>query len=58
MRIGNFVYKKGSRSNIGFISERPAVSYCWNVRWVKGNNRGSSSIVREDDLVLIKRETK
>ena len=52
MHIGNFVYKKGSKGSLGFISERPAISYCWNVVWVKGDKKGSSSIIREEDLVL------
>ena len=52
MHIGNFVYKKGSKASLGFISERPAISYCWNVVWVKGDKKGSSSIIREEDLVL------
>ena len=52
MHIGNFVHKKDSKGSLGFISERPAISYCWNVVWVKGDKKGSSSIIREEDLVL------
>ena len=57
MHIANFVYQNGSTKNVGFISERPAVSNCWNVHWVKGDKRGYTSIIREDQLVLIKKET-
>ena len=52
MRIGSFVQKKGSKGSLGFISERPAVAYCWSVYWLKGKKKGSSSIIREEDLVL------
>ena len=52
MHIGNFVQKKGSKGSLGFISERPPISYCRNVVWVRGDRKGSSSIVREEDLVL------
>ena len=54
MHIGNFVYKKGSKGSLGFISERPPISYCWNVVWVKGDRKGRSDIIREDQLVLAK----
>ena len=54
MHIGNFVHKKNSKESLGFISERPAISYCWNVIWVKGEKKGRSTIIREDQLVLAK----
>ena len=56
MHIGNFVQKKGSKGSLGFISERPPIAYCWNVVWVRGDRKGSSSIVREEDLVLAGRK--
>ena len=52
MHIGNFVHKKDSKESLGFISERPAISYCWNVIWVKGDRKGRSDIIREDQLTL------
>ena len=54
MHIGNFVQKRGSKNTMGIITERPPISYCWKVLWTAGKNKGSSTIIQEDNLVLAK----
>lgn len=54
MHIGNYVQNIRSKGSVGIITERPAVSYCWTVRWTQGNKRGTSSIVPQSDLKLVK----
>ncbi len=56
MHIGNIVQKRGSKGIMGIITERPAISSCWKVLWTSGNNRGTTSIIQEDNLVLLKKE--
>ena len=58
MHIGNYVKSKVSNKSIGYIADRPPISYCWTVRWTSGPKRGSSSIVREDKLQLITKAKK
>ena len=50
MHIGTFVQNKTSKDSIGIITGRPPITNCWNVRWTKGRNRGTSSIVQESNL--------
>ena len=50
MHIGTFVQNKTSKDSIGIITGRPPIANCWNVRWTKGRNRGTSSIVQESNL--------
>ena len=55
MHIGNKVKSKVSNTSTGYIASRPAIAYCWDVRWTSGPYRGTSSIVREENLqVLVK----
>jgi len=58
MHIGNFVKSKGSNTSIGYIADRPPISYCWTVRWTTGPKRGSSSIVREETLQVLTKAKK
>ena len=58
MHIGNFVHKKDSKESLGFIFERPPISYCWKVRWTRGENRGKVSISHEDNLALVSQTQK
>jgi hypothetical protein len=51
MHIGSYVQKKGSKSSLGVITNRPPISGCWRVMWIKGNNRGSTLISQEAELV-------
>jgi hypothetical protein len=56
MRIGSYVQKRGSKNTLGIITERPPVSYCWKVLWTRGDQRGRSTLMQEDHLVVV--ETK
>ena len=58
MHIGNKVKSKVSNTSIGYIASRPAISYCWDVRWTSGPRRGTSSIVREEKLQVINKDNK
>ncbi len=55
MHIGNYVQNAKTQDSIGIIISRPAISYCWKVRWTQGRKRGTSSIMKETDLLLIKK---
>ena len=57
MHIGNMVQKRGSKGTLGYISGRAPIYACWSVRWLKGEKRGTISIVREDQLVLAKKSS-
>jgi hypothetical protein len=55
MHIGNRVKSKLSNTSTGVITSRPAIAYCWDVHWTSGPYRGTTSIVREENLqVLVK----
>jgi hypothetical protein len=54
MHIGSHVQNLRSKDSVGIIIGRPAVSYCWNVRWTQGKKRGTASIISETDLKLVK----
>jgi hypothetical protein len=54
MHIGNFVQKRGSKTTLGIITARPAISYCWKVLWTSGKEKGRSTLIPEDNLVLVK----
>ena len=56
MQIGIFVQKKGSKGSLGVIMERPPIAGCWKVKWTRGENQGSSSLIQEDELETV--ETK
>ena len=58
MHIGNFVQKRGSKGTLGIITDRPPISYCWKVRWTRGENRGKVSISHEDNLALVSQTQK
>jgi hypothetical protein len=51
MRIGDFVQKRGAKDSMGIITERPPISYCWTVKWTRGDKRGKITIMQEDNLV-------
>ena len=50
MQIGIFVQKKGSKGSLGVIMERPPIAGCWKVKWTRGENQGSSSLIQEVEL--------
>jgi len=54
MHIGNIVQKRGSKESLGIITGRPAISYCWNVKWTRGDKRGKTTIIQEENLVIAK----
>jgi len=54
MHIGTFVQKKGSKETLGIITQRPPIYGCWEVRWTKGKNQGSTLISQEAELVAAK----
>ena len=54
MHIGNFVQKRGSKTTLGIITDRPAIAYCWKVMWTSGKEKGLSTLIQEDKLVLVK----
>ena len=54
MHIGTFVQKKGSKGTLGIITDRPPIRGCWEVRWTKGKNQGSTLISQEVELVAAK----
>ena len=56
MHIGSYVQNRNSKGSVGVIVNRPAVSNCWRVMWIKGNNRGSTLISQEAELKTV--ETK
>ena len=56
MQIGIFVQKKGSKGSLGVITERPPIAGCWKVKWTRGKNQGSSSLIQEVELESV--ETK
>jgi len=58
MHIGNTVKSTISNSSIGVISGRPAIAYCWDVRWTSGPYRGTTSIVREENLQVLAKSKK
>ena len=57
MHIGNFVQKRGSKGTIGYIAGRAPIYACWNVRWTKGERKGTFSIVPEEQLVLTEKSS-
>ena len=54
MRIGSYVQKRGSKNTLVIITERPPVSYCWKVMWTRGDQRGKTTLIQEDNLILAK----
>ena len=54
MHIGDYVQKRDSKGTLGIITERQPVSYCWKVMWTRGKERGRSTLMQEDRLVLVK----
>ena len=52
MHIGSYVQKKGSKSSLGVITNRPPISGCWRVMWTRGKDQGSSKISQEAELVV------
>ena len=56
MHIGSYVQKKGSKSSLGVITNRPPISGCWRVMWTRGKDQGSSLISQEAELKTV--ETK
>ena len=53
MHIGTFVQNKLSKDSIGIITSRPPIANCWNVRWTKGKNRGTTCIIQESNLIQL-----
>jgi len=58
MQIGIFVQKKGSKGSLGVITERPPIAGCWRVKWTRGKNQGSSSLIQEVELETAQVATK
>lgn len=56
MHIGSYVQKKGSKSSLGVITNRPPIAGCWRVMWTRGKDQGSSLISQEAELKTV--ETK
>jgi len=54
MHIGTFVQKKGSKETLGIITDRPPIRGCWEVKWTRGKNQGSTLISQETELVTAK----
>ena len=52
MHIGSYVQKKGSKSSLGVITNRPPIAGCWRVMWTRGKDQGSSKISQEAELVV------
>ena len=57
MQIGIFVQKKGSKGSLGVIMERPPIAGCWKVKWTRGKNQGSSSLIQEVELETVETKT-
>ena len=57
MHIGSYVQKKGSKSSLGVITNRPPIAGCWRVMWTRGKNQGTSLISQEAELVEAKIKT-
>ena len=58
MHIGDFVQKRGSKDTLGIITDRPPISYCWSVKWTRGENQGKVLISHEDNLALVSQTQK
>lgn len=54
MKIGEYVENARFTGSLGVITQRPAVSGCWCVKWTRGKNlEGKTLISAENDLRVV-----